>query len=127
MSADVGATETIMFRDGYLSEAAASNVWVVKDGKVFGPPRDNLVLEGIRYGLMAELCQQEGVPFELRKIRRQEVLDADELMLSSATKELLAVTQLDGKPVGNGKPGPLLQRLYARYQKAKADSQQIAS
>jgi D-alanine transaminase len=46
-------------------------------------------------------------------------------MLSSATKELLAVTQLDGKPVGNGKPGPLLQRLYARYQKAKADSQQI--
>jgi D-alanine transaminase len=127
MSADVGATETIMFRDGCLSEAAASNVWVVKDGKVFGPPRDNLVLEGIRYGLVEELCQQEGISFELRKISRAEVLDADELMLSSATKELLAVTQLDGKPVGNGKPGPLLQRLYARYQKAKADSQQIAS
>jgi len=127
ISADVGATETIMFRDGYLSEAAASNVWVVKDGKVFGPPRDNLVLEGIRYGLMAELCQQEGVPFELRKIRRQEVLDADELMLSSATKELLPVTTLDQGVVGDGKPGPVFKRLHARYQKAKADSQQIAS
>jgi D-alanine transaminase len=122
ISADVGATETIMFRDGYLSEAAASNVWVVKDGRVFGPPRDNLVLEGIRYGLIEELCQQEGVPFELRKISRAEVLDADELMLSSATKELLAITKLDGKPVGDGKPGPVLARLYARYQQAKAAS-----
>ncbi len=122
ISADVGATETIMFRDGYLSEAAASNVWVVKDGKVFGPPRDNLVLEGIRYGLIEELCQQEGVPLELRKISRAEVLDADELMLSSATKELLAITKLDGKPVGDGKPGPVLARLYARYQQAKAAS-----
>jgi D-alanine transaminase len=122
ISADVGATETIMFRDGYLSEAAASNVWVVKDGKVFGPPKDNLVLEGIRYGLVAELCQQEGLSFELRKISRAEVLDADELMLSSATKELLPVTRLDDSPVGSGKPGPIFKRLYARYQQAKAAS-----
>ncbi|MFZ9103095.1 MAG: D-amino acid aminotransferase [Burkholderiaceae bacterium] len=122
ISADVGATETIMFRDGDLSEAAASNVWVVKDGKVFGPPKDNLVLEGIRYGLMAELCQQEGLAFELRRISRAEVLDADELMLSSATKELLPVTRLDDSPVGSGKPGPIFKRLYARYQQAKAAS-----
>ncbi|MGA0037291.1 MAG: D-amino acid aminotransferase [Burkholderiaceae bacterium] len=122
ISADVGATETIMFRDGDLSEAAASNVWVVKDGKVFGPPKDNLVLEGIRYGLMAELCQQEGLAFELRKISRAEVLDADELMLSSATKELLPVTRLDDSPVGSGRPGPVFKKLYARYQQAKAAS-----
>ncbi|MGA1178192.1 MAG: D-amino acid aminotransferase [Burkholderiaceae bacterium] len=120
ISADVGATETVMFRDGYLSEAAASNVWVVKDGKVFGPPKDNLVLEGIRYGLVAELCQQEGLAFELRRISRAEVLDADELMLSSATKELLPVTRLDDSPVGSGKPGPIFKRLYTRYQQAKA-------
>lgn len=120
ISADVGATETIMFRDGDLSEAAASNVWVVKDGKVFGPPKDNLVLEGIRYGLMAELCQQDRLAFELRKISRAEVLDADELMLSSATKELLPVTRLDDSPVGSGKPGPIFKRLYTRYQQAKA-------
>lgn len=122
ISADVGATETIMFREGYLSEAAASNVWVVKDGKVFGPPKDNLVLEGIRYGLVAELCQQEGLPFELRKITQAEVLDADELMLSSATKELLPVTRLDERAVGSGRPGPVFKRLYARYQQAKAAS-----
>jgi D-alanine transaminase len=122
ISADVGATETIMFREGYLSEAAASNVWVVKNGKVFGPPKDNLVLEGIRYGLVAELCQQEGLPFELRRISQAEVLDADELMLSSATKELLPVTRLDERAVGGGKPGPVFKRLYARYQQAKAAS-----
>ena len=120
ISADVGATETIMFREGYLSEAAASNVWVVKDGKVFGPPKDNLVLEGIRYGLVAELCQQEGLSFELRRISQAEVLDADELMLSSATKELLPVTRLDERAVGSGKPGPVFKKLYDRYQQAKA-------
>ena len=100
--------ETVMFRDGYLSEAAASNVWVVKDGKVLVLPR-TLVLEGIRYGLVAELCQQEGLSFELRKISQGEVLDADELMLSSATKELLPVTRLDDSPVGSGRPGPVFK------------------
>src|SRR3954471_2854898 len=106
MSADVGGNETIMFRDGWLSEAAASNVWVVKDGVVLGPPKDNLVLEGIRYGLLEELCQRGGVPFELRRVSREEVLAADEILLSSATKEILPCTTLDGKPVANGKPGP---------------------
>jgi len=119
MSADVGALETIMFRDGFLSEAAASNVWVVKNGVVFGAPKDNLVLEGIRYGLLEELCRAEGIPFELRRVSRDELLAADELLLSSATKEVLAVTQLDGRPVANGRPGPIYQKLFAGYQRAK--------
>ncbi len=119
ISYEQGALETVMFRDGYLSEAAASNVWVVKNGVVTGPPKDNLVLEGIRYGAMEELCAQEGIPFELRRIPRAEVLAADELMLSSATKEVLAITTLDGQPVGNGQPGPVYQKLYAAYQSAK--------
>jgi len=119
LSADVGANETIMFRDGFLSEAAASNVWLVKDGVVRGSPRDNLVLEGIRYGLLEQLCREQGVPFELRRITRQEVLAADEILLSSATKEVIAVTQLDGKPVANGRPGPIYEKLYAGYQRAK--------
>jgi D-alanine transaminase len=122
MSADVGGNETIMFRDGWLSEAAASNVWVVKDGVVLGPPRDNLVLEGIRYGLLEELCQREGIPFELRRVARAEVLAADEVILSSATKEVLPCTQLDGKPVGNGRPGPIYEKLFAGYQQAKLTS-----
>ena len=121
ISADVGATETVMFRNGFLSEAAASNVWVVKDGAVMGPPRDHLVLEGIRYALIKDICRKEGIPFVLRRISREEVRNADELLLSSATKEVLAVTTLDGAAVGNGAPGPIYQRLYNGYQQAKKD------
>jgi D-alanine transaminase len=119
ISADVGAVETVMFRDGWLSEAAASNVWVVRNGAVMGPPRDNLVLEGIRYGVIEELCREDGIPFELRPVSREEVFGADELMLSSATKEVLPVTRLDGKPIGTGRPGPIYQKLHAGYQRAK--------
>jgi D-alanine transaminase len=119
ISADAGAVETVMFRDGCLSEAAAANVWVVRGGKVLGPPKDHLVLEGIRYGLIEQLCLEAGIPFELRRIPREEVLSADELLLSSATKEVLPVTLLDGKPVGTGRPGPIYERLYAGYQRAK--------
>ena len=119
ISFEQGALETVMFRDGFLSEAAASNVWVVNNGVVNGPPRDHLVLEGIRYGAIEELCRQEGIGFELRRITRAEVLAADELLLSSATKEVLPITTLDGHPVGSGRPGPIGQRLYAAYQRAK--------
>ncbi len=120
ISADVGAAETIMFRDGSLSEGASSNVWVVKDGAVLGSPRDNLVLEGIRYGLVEGLCRDAGIPFKLRRISRAEVAQADELILSSAGKEVLPVTLLDGKPVGNGRPGPIYDKLYEGYQRAKS-------
>ncbi|QIM53542.1 D-amino acid aminotransferase [Hydrogenophaga crocea] len=120
ISADVGATETVMFRDGFLSEAASSNVWVVKNGAVLGTPRDELVLEGIRYGLIESICRDEGIPFELRRVAREEVFAADELLLSSATKEVLPVTRLDGRPVGSGRPGPVGARLHAAYQRAIA-------
>ena len=126
ISFDAGALETVMFRHGYLSEAAASNVWVVKDGTVFGTPKDNLVLEGIRYGLIEELCKTLGIPYQLKRISRDEVLAADELLLSSATKEVLPVTLLDGEPVGQaahrGQPGPIARQLYTAYQDAKAAS-----
>jgi D-alanine transaminase len=123
ISFDAGALETVMFRHGFLSEAAASNVWVVKDGAVLGTPKDNLVLEGIRYGLIEALCAKLGLPFRLQRISRDEVFAADELLLSSATKEVLAITSLDGQPVGNGahrgQPGPIGKQLYAAYQEAK--------
>ena len=121
ISVDAGALETVMFRDDHLSEAAASNVWVVRDGKLMGPPRDHLVLEGIRYGLIEEMCCAVGIDFELRRISRAEVLAADELLLSSATKEILPITLLDGQPVGNGMPGPVYAKLYAAYQQAKEE------
>ena len=123
ISVDAGALETIMFRGDYLSEAAASNVWIVKGGKVLGVPKDKLVLEGIRYGLIEEMCRSSNIPFELRPITRAEVFDADEVLLSSATKEVLPVTLLDGTSVGHGfdkgKPGPIYSSLYAAYQRVK--------
>jgi D-alanine transaminase len=127
ISADAGAVETIMFRDGLLSEAAASNVWIVKDGKVLGPPKDNLLLEGIRYGLIDEICKAQGIGFELRCISRAEVIGADEVLLSSATKEVLPVTRIDGLPVGAGRPGPVYVRLYDAYQQAKSQPHTGAS
>lgn len=118
---DAGAAETVMFRRGFLSEAASSNVWIVKDGRVAGPPKDNLVLQGIRYGLIEEMCRAEAIPFELRRIARDEVFAADEVLLSSATKEVLPVTKLDGRPVGNGAPGPIYKHLHAAYERAKLE------
>jgi D-alanine transaminase len=122
MSADVGAAETVMFRDGWLSEGAAANVWVVSHDTVMGPPKDNLVLEGIRYGLIEELCGEAGIAFELRRISRGEVFAADELLLSNASKEILPVTRLDRQAIGSGRPGPIYQKLYAGYQRAKQRS-----
>jgi D-alanine transaminase len=119
ISIDAEADETIMFRDGFLSEAAASNVWIVKDGVLQGPPRDNLVLEGIRYALLEEICSVQGIPIKLHRISREEVLAADEVLLTSATKEVLPVTRIDGQAVGDGRPGPVYAQLYAGYQAAK--------
>jgi D-alanine transaminase len=123
LSADHGATETILFRAGFLTEAAASNVWVVHEGAVLGPPKSEHVLEGIRVELIRELCEDIGIAFNLRPIAEAEVSAADELLLSSATKEVLPITTLDGHPVGHGalrgKPGPVYARLYEAYQSAK--------
>ena len=124
MSADHGATETIMFRNGHLTEAAASNVWIVHEGALLGPPKSEHVLEGIRYELIRELCEEVGIAYNLRPIPEADVFSADEILLSSATKELLPVTTLDRQPVGHGalrgKPGPVYARLYEAYQRAKA-------
>ena len=123
ISADHGALETVMFRDGFLTEASGSNVWVVHEGAVLGPPKSEHVLEGIRYELIRELCEECGIAFNLRPIPEADVLSADELLISSATKEVLPVTTLDADAVGHGalrgKPGPVYARLYEAYQRAK--------
>lgn len=113
------ANETIQFRDDFLTEGSASNVWIVKDGSLIGPPRDNLILEGIRYGLMEELCAADHIPFKTQRISRGEVFTADEVLLSSASKEILPVVTIDGKAIANGKPGPIYKKLYAAYQAVK--------
>jgi D-alanine transaminase len=112
---EAAVDEVIQFRDGYLTEAAASNIWVVQDGKLLAPPKNNLILEGVRYGLMAELAAGAGVPFEMRRITRAEVDAADELLITSATKEVLPITQHDGRAVNGGLPGPVYAKLRKGY------------
>jgi D-alanine transaminase len=119
-AADNDAFETIQFRDGLLTEGSSSNVWIVKNGVLAAPPRSNRILEGIRYGLIEELTAGCEVRFEAREITEAEVRAADEIIVSSATKEVLPVTRLDDEPVGAGKPGAVYAALYAAYQRAKA-------
>ena len=125
ISADHGAVETILFRDGWLTEASASNVWIVHEGALLGPPKSEQVLEGIRVELLRELCEEEGIAYNLRPISEADVRAADEVLLSSATKEVLPVTKIDGEPVGHGalrgKPGPVYARLHEAYQRAKRE------
>ena len=119
-AAEHHAIESIQFRDGMLTEASASNVWIVRDNVVMGPPKDNLILEGIRYDLIEELCAASGIGFTTCGITRAEVFAADEVMLSSASKEILAVRCIDDQLIGSGTPGPVYKILYVAYQAAKA-------
>lgn len=120
ISADVGATETILLRNGVVTEASASNVFVVKNGVVAASPQDNLILLGITYDLLTKLAADGHIKLEIRPIPEAELRNADEVWLSSSTKEVLAVTTLDGKPVANGKPGPVFKRMHALFQDYKA-------
>jgi D-alanine transaminase len=117
---DAGAMETVLFRNGYLTEASASNVLLVRNGVVVAPPKDNQILPGITYDVAFELAEEGGLPIEVRPVAKAEALAADEMWLSSSTKEVLAVTTLDGRPFGGGKPGPVFRKLYALFQASKA-------
>ncbi|HVP08354.1 MAG TPA: D-amino acid aminotransferase [Burkholderiales bacterium] len=119
VSAEAGAAETILFRDGKLTEASASNVFVVRRGVILSPPKSTLILPGITYDVVAELAQAGGLPLEFRELSEAEVRGADELWVTSSSKEVLAIVTLDGKPVGEGRPGPVFRRMYALYQEFK--------
>ncbi|MBB2998087.1 MAG: D-amino acid aminotransferase [Paraburkholderia tropica] len=119
-AAEHGVFETIQLRDGWVTEASSSNVWIAKDGALYAPPRSHKILEGIRYGLVEELAQECGLRFEAREIDEAALRGADEVLVTSATKEVLAVVTIDGQAVGDGKPGPVYAAIYAAYQRAKA-------
>lgn len=119
LSADAGAAETILFRDGILTEASASNVFVAKNGLLLSPPKSNLILPGITYDVVVEIAQQLGLPLEFRDVRDAEVRAADEIWVTSSSKEILAIVELDGKPVGDGRPGALFRRAWQGYQEFK--------
>jgi len=116
LSVDAGCAETILLRDGFLSEGSASNIFMVKDSVVLAPPKSNLMLPGITYDVVLELATSEGLDSTVRSISDTELRAADEVWLTSSTKEITAVTSLDGKPVGNGQPGPIFKRMHTAYQ-----------
>jgi D-alanine transaminase len=118
-AADAGAAEVVLFRDGCLTEASASNVFVVRNGKLLAPPKNHLILPGITYDVVLELAAAQGIAVELRPVPEQEVRSADEIWVTSSSKEVLAVATLDGKAVGGGRPGPMFRTVHQAFQDFK--------
>lgn len=121
-SVDAGCAETILLRDGYLSEGTASNIFIIQNGVVLAPPKSNLILPGVTYDVVLELAEQLGLATAIRPISTAELRAADEIWLTSSTKEVTAVTQLDGHPVGGARPGATYRRMYAAYQDYKHET-----
>jgi len=116
---DAGADEAILNRDEKITEGAASNVFIVKDGTIITPPKDDCLLPGITRDLILEIARDAGLSCCETDITQEQLHNADEIWLSSSTKEILPVTQLDGNPVGDGTPGKHWQDMLARYQEHK--------
>jgi D-alanine transaminase len=127
MAVDAGCAETVLLRAGtdgeadFLTEGAASNIFAVKNGMLLAPPKDNLMLPGITYDVILEIAAANGIPHQVRRISRAELFDADELLLTSSTREVMAITHLDEKPVGNAVPGPMFRQIYHLYQEFKRE------
>ncbi len=120
MAVDAGAVETLLLRDGFLTEGSASNIFVVKDKMLLAPPKSYLMLPGITYDVVLELAAANDIPHEVREVSEYEIRTAQELLLTSSTKEIMPITRLDGKLVGSGKPGTIFTQLYQIYQNYKA-------
>lgn len=116
---DRGAAEAILTRDGWVTEGAASNVFAVVDGVLMTPPKGNDLLPGITRDLVLELALENNVPAVEQRIRLDDLKRASEIWLTSSTREILPVIELDGVPVGDGEPGPLWSRMQAIYQAYK--------
>jgi len=133
LAVSAGCVETVLFRDGFLTEGSASSIFVVKNGVLLAPIKNHLMLPGITYDVVLELAMQHGLPHEVRDITEAETRAADELWMCSSTKEVLPIVTLDGRRVGacppakqnsgqteSGTPGPVFARMYAWYQEFKA-------
>ncbi len=116
---DQGAAEALLIRDGVVTEGAASNVFVVRDGVVVTPPKGPYLLPGITRDLVLELATAHGLPCREAEISQGDLHDAEEIWLTSSTREVVPVTRLDGQAVGNGRPGSLWRRMIGWYQAYK--------
>jgi D-alanine transaminase len=116
---DQGCAEAILIRDGQAIEGAASNLFVVVDGVLVTPPKGNRILPGITRDLVVELARANGVPYQERDIAFEELSRAEEVWVTSSTREILPIVELDGKIVGDGAPGPVWTRMNRLYQDFK--------
>lgn len=118
-ASEEGADEAILMRDGAAMEGTASNLFVVSHGLLITPPDSDELLPGITRDLVLELASDAGIPFAQAAIGAVDLDSADEIWLTSSTREVAAVVELNGHPVGNGQPGELWYRMDALFQACK--------
>jgi len=116
---DQGAVEAILVRDGCVNEGAASNLFIVSAGVLLTPPKGPFLLPGITRDLILELAEIHGIAHGEAEITPQDLADAEEVWVTSSTREILPVTRLDQRRVGDGKPGPVWSRMMGLYQDYK--------
>ena len=118
-----GDGEILLYNENNeLTECGACNAYIVKNGVVATPPLDNQILPGITRQVLLGVLEADGsIPVEERVVTMDEVWDADEIWISSSSKEVVPVVQLDGKPVGNGEPGPIWEKAAQLYSAGKYD------
>jgi D-alanine transaminase len=110
---EAGVAETILLRDGWLTDASASAVHVVVSGEIITPPRSTRLLPGTTRGLIEDLAAREQIPCRSAPVSEATLRRAEEIWLSAATRGVMPVTKLDGANVGTGRPGPLWRRMHA--------------
>jgi D-alanine transaminase len=116
---DQGAMEAILVRDGVVTEGAASNIFVVKNGRLVTPPKGPFILPGITRDLVVEIARAKGIPCDELPVKTEALSAADEVWLTSSTKEILPITRIDGRAVGSGKPGSMHAKMFALYKEYK--------
>lgn len=119
LAVDAGVAETLLFRQGVLTEGSASNILAVEQGVILAAPKDHYMLPGITHDLLLELAAAAGIAVDIGHFGEARIRAADEIWLCSSTREVLAVVTLDDQPVGSGRPGPLFRRIYGLYQDYK--------
>lgn len=121
LAVDGNAAETILLRNGELTDASASSVHVIIGGELRTPPNSHKLLPGTTRTVLEELAVRTGISYRSVRVTEAELRSADEVWIAAATREVQAVTRLDGQPVGTGKPGPLWQRIRAEYDRYKLE------
>jgi D-alanine transaminase len=117
---DEGMDEAILVRDGQAMEGTASNLFMVSNGLLITPPDSDELLPGITRDLVLELARDDGIPYAQASIGLADLEQADEIWLTSSTREVSPVVMLNGRQVGDGRPGPAWERIDALYQACKA-------